>query len=154
MILEKHSRLPRKFTPGAPPKKERKPTKRCSSEERQQILEDAKERILRGHTLSQIAQSHGIAERTLEYWLSALGDEYKELRQVWIDNMLAEARELLRNTGEDDKAALRLARARELWKSATWYAERRDRDRYGQDQQTGSVVVTPILNIFTSEANL
>lgn len=148
MILEKHSRLPRKYTPGKAPRAT-KPGIAVAPELKAKILEDAKVQIMAGHTLVSIAEKHGIAERTLEYWLAAMGEEYKELREAWIDNMLAEARELLKNPGEDDKAPLRLAKARELWKSATWYAERRDRNRYGQEQAQ-SVLITPILNITLS----
>lgn len=51
------------------------------------ILADAKERILKNHTLEQIAKSNGITKRTLNIWLMSLGDEYQELRQYCIDNM-------------------------------------------------------------------
>ena len=95
-----------------------------------QILEDAKTRILNGETLKQIAADHGLTSRTLNTWLLALGDEYMLLRQAWIDNMLIDAGETLDNA-ED---VFPLARAREVWKKATWYAERRDRARYGQDK--------------------
>ena len=54
---------------------------------KQTILEDAKERILKNHTLEQIAKSHGITKRTQNTWLMSLGDEYQELRQYCIDNM-------------------------------------------------------------------
>lgn len=91
------------------------------------ILTDAKERILQGSTLAQIAVSHGIDTKTLNTWLMALGDEYTELRQAWIDNMLIEAKEEL-DSADDN---FPLARARERWKAATWYAERRDSARYG-----------------------
>jgi transposase-like protein len=92
------------------------------------ILEDAKQRILEGSTLAQIASSHGIDTKTLNTWLIALGDEYKELREAWIDNMLIEAKTELDNAQDN----FPLARAREQWKAATWYAERRDSQRYGQ----------------------
>ena len=107
--------------------------KAVAAEARKSVLEDAKSLILEGKTIAEIAVKHGISERTLEYWLAALGDEYIQLRQLWVDNMLQEAGELLKDTREDSAAPLRLARARELWKRATWYAERRDRSRYGQD---------------------
>ena len=38
------------------------------------ILADAKEHILKNHTLEQIAKSHGITKRTLNTWLMSLGD--------------------------------------------------------------------------------
>jgi transposase-like protein len=64
---------------------------------KQLILEDAKERILKNHTLEQIAKTHGITKRTLNTWLMSLGEEYQELRQLCIDNMLAEALEEIDN---------------------------------------------------------
>jgi len=54
---------------------------------------DRKQTILEDDTLEQIAKSHGITKRTLNTWLMSLGDEYQELRQLCIDNMLAEALE-------------------------------------------------------------
>ncbi len=95
-------------------------------ERKELILADAKERILKNHTLEQIAKSHGITKRTLNTWLMSLGDEYQELRQLCIDNMLAEALEEIDNATEH----FPLSRANSKWKAATWYAERRDK-RYG-----------------------
>jgi transposase-like protein len=109
-------------------------------ETRGTILEDAKRQILEGKTLAQIAEQHGIATRTLEYWLASLGDEYRELRRVWLDGMLHEAGEELKHANDP----LRLARARELWKRATWYAERLDRARYGQETARVAVVAVDL----------
>jgi len=89
---------------------------------KQIILEDAKKRILKNHTLEQIAKTHGITKRTLNSWLMSLGDEYQELRQLCIDNMLADAKEAIEEATED----FPLSRARERWRAVTWYAERRD----------------------------
>jgi len=94
---------------------------------KERILEDAKNRILKNHTLEQIAKSHGITKRTLNTWLMSLGDEYQELRQLCIDNMLAEALDEIDNATEH----FPLARANSKWRAATWYAERRDQQRYG-----------------------
>jgi len=94
---------------------------------KERILEDAKNRILKNHTLEQIAKSHGITKRTLNTWLMSLGDEYQELRQLCIDNMLAEALEEIDNATDN----FPLARANSKWRAATWYAERRDQQRYG-----------------------
>ncbi len=91
------------------------------------ILADAKERILKNHTLEQIAKTHGITKRTLNTWLMSLGDEYQELRQLCIDNMLAEALDEIDNSDSN----FPLARANSKWRAATWYAERRDQQRYG-----------------------
>jgi len=153
MIVEKHSRTPRKFTPEAQGNEQKRLTvqgKAVPAEARQAVLESAKQLILEGQTLAQIAHKHGIAERTLEYWLASMGDEYKELRELWIDSLLAEAGELLKDTSEAGNAPLRLARARELWKRATWYAERRDRARYGEDRGQVNVAVQPVLHITVS----
>jgi len=97
-------------------------------ERKQLILEDAKAQILQGLTLQQIADKHEIDRKTLNTWLLSLGDEYQELRNAWIDSKLTEAAEAIESADEQ----FPLARAREQWKAATWYAERRDRLRYGQ----------------------
>jgi len=57
----------------------------------------------------------------------SLGDEYQELRQLCIDNMLAEALEEIDNSDSN----FPLARANSKWRAATRYAERRDQQRYG-----------------------
>jgi len=85
-----------------------------------------KYRILKSHTLEQIAQSHKITKRTLNTWLMSLGDEYQELRQFCIDNMLAEALDEIDNATEH----FLLARENSKRKAANWNAERRDK-RYG-----------------------
>jgi len=103
---------------------------------KQLILEDAKERILKNHTLEQIAKTHGITKRTLNTWLMSLGDEYQELRQLCIDNMLAEALEEIDNS----ESNFPLSRANSKWKAATWYAERRDQQRYGAHRVNINVV--------------
>lgn len=100
---------------------------RIPPERKTQIIADACDSIMQGDTIAQIAGKHGISPRTLDMWLHALGDEYRELRSAWLDKMLIEAGEEIE--GADDQ--LRLARARELFRRATWYAERRDSARYG-----------------------
>ena len=54
-------------------------------ERKQLVLKDAIDRILKNHTLKQIAKSHGITKHTLNTWLMSLGEEYQELRRVWVD---------------------------------------------------------------------
>lgn len=66
-------------------------------ERKELILKDAKKRILLNHTLEEIAVKHGISKRTLHKWLMSLGEEHQELRQLCIDNMLAEATEETNN---------------------------------------------------------
>jgi len=103
---------------------------------KERILEDAKDRILKNHTLEQIAKTHGITKRTLNTWLMSLGDEYQELRQLCIDNMLAEALEEIDNSDSN----FPLSRANSKWKAATWFAERRDQQRYGGNRLNINVV--------------
>ena len=132
-----------------------KPGKAVDPKTKELILADARNLIPQDVPIADIAAKHGIAERTLEYWLAGLGDEYIELRRIWIDNLLQEAGDLLKDTREDGAAALRLARARELWKRATWYAERRDRARYGQDQPpNGAAQVEIQINLRRGEKPL
>ncbi len=66
----------------------------------------------------------------------SLVEEYQELRQICIDNMLAEALE------EIDSATdhFLLVRANSKWRAATWYAERRDQQRYGGHKVNINVV--------------
>lgn len=96
-----------------------------------EIIELAKDRILAGDTMDEIGADNGITGRTLNTWMMALGDEYTALRQAWIDNMLSASKAAIDNADEQ----FPLARAREQWKAATWYAERRDRQRYGQQPE-------------------
>src|SRR5574340_403668 len=105
-------------------------------ETKAQILEDAKQRIPQGHTLIQIAESHGITKQTLNSWLMSLGDEYAALRQSVIDAKLSEVESEMDSASEP----FALARARERWKAATWYAERRDRARYGVQVQNINII--------------
>ncbi len=60
---------------------------------KQFILEDTKKSILNYHTLEDIAIKHGISMRSLNMWLMSLGEEHQGLKQLWIDNVLAEATE-------------------------------------------------------------
>ena len=145
MIVEKHSRMPRKASrathilPASTREQKHLPV---PLEQRTAILEDAKTSILAGNTLDQIAVSHGITVQTLSAWLHALGDEYIELRQRWVDSMLMEVEHRIRSAPD----ALELARARELRMRAEWYAERRDRDRYG-DKVEVSGGISPIFSV-------
>lgn len=101
---------------------------------REETIEAAYTEILQGDTLKQIAQRHGVPEITLRMWLQSTGDQYRELRQLWLDQRIAEADMGIEAASDH----LSLARARERWKSATWYAERRDPARYGARLDTGS----------------
>ena len=110
--------------------------KRYSPEQRQQVVSDALARTVDGDTLADIAADHGVTVQTLHAWLSATGDEYRELRQAWLDSMLARGAVAIDASTDQ----FELARAREQWKYATWYAERRDPARYGARQDPSTVV--------------
>lgn len=114
---------------------------RYTPEQRQAIVDAALDGIVQGRTLADIAADHGITTRCLQYWLHDLGDDYARLRQAWLDAMLADAGEEL----EQAEDQFRLARARELFKRATWYAERRDPARYGPRQDAQPVAVTVVI---------
>ncbi len=60
---------------------------------KQLILEDAKKGILKNHSLEEVALHHGISKRVLKKWLLSLSEEHQDLRQLWINNMLTEAKE-------------------------------------------------------------
>lgn len=151
-VLQKHSRIPRKYASHAtnrkPSQKLAKPGLPIPQALKEEIINDAKLEILNGKTIDQISAKHGISHYTLSLWLHALGDEYENIRKAWIDGMLIEAEQLLKNA--DDP--LGLARARELQRRAQWYAERRDRARYGEDRGPIAVQITPILNISVAAA--
>ena len=100
----------------------------ASLHRKQYILEDAKKSILKNYTLAEIAASHGISKRRLISWLMSLGEEYQEIRrQLWIDNMLEEAKKDIDSASDH----FPLAKASAKWRAATWYAERKDQQRYG-----------------------
>ncbi len=103
---------------------------------KQTVLEDAKHLIMAGQTLEQIATKHGIHYKTLQAWLLAMGDEYKDLRRAWIDSMLIDSREALTEARTPD--ALSLARAREGWKADTWLASKMD-SRYADKQDNTTI---------------
>ena len=109
---------------------------RYTPEQRKAIVDAALARIVDGDGLREIAADHGITYQTLHAWLSALGDEYTELRQRWLDSMLTAAK--LAIDGAPDH--FELARGREQWRYATWYAERRDPARYGAKPQGDGAV--------------
>jgi len=115
-------------------------------ERKELILADAKERILKNHTLEQIAKTHGITKRTLNTWLMSLGEKCQELRKLCIDNMLAEALEEIDNSDSN----FPLARANSKWRAATWYAEKRDQQRYGDHKV--NINVREEKNISSEEA--
>ena len=99
-----------------------KPT---SINSKQLILEDARERILKNHSLEQIAISHGIKKKTLNKWLMSMGEEHRELRQLWVDNMLAKANEEIDNVKDN----ISLENDDTKQEAAIWCYERRKQNR-------------------------
>ena len=87
---------------------------------KQLILEDARERILKNHSLEQIAVSHGIKKKTLNKWLMSMGEEHRELRQLWVDNMLAKANEEINNVKDN----ISLENDDSKQEAAIWCSER------------------------------
>lgn len=92
--------------------------------------------IATGASLDDVAMDTGIGKPTLRMWLTALGDEYAEIRQTYIDNLLTTAIERI----DASTDFLTLARAKEQWKYSTWIAERRD-IRYSPVQQAVAVQI-------------
>ncbi len=122
--------------PNEDPNKDR-PTKYAPvpPDRKQTVILDALARVADGHRLIDIAQDHGITKQTLNTWLTGLGEEYKALRDAYIDSQIADAMESIDSAND----AFALARAREQFKARSWYAERRDRQRYGVQQSQNSV---------------
>lgn len=118
---------------------------------KQEILEEAKVLILQGKTLQEIANIEKISILTLKLWLSALGEEYKTLRDLVTDQRLQEAEQALLEAPD----ALEIKRASERLKLAQWYAEKRDK-RYINQQHitTVSLDLTAAINAGRSRAGI
>jgi hypothetical protein len=133
MILEKNSRMPRKYlaTGEEKPKDQEGRWLSIPEEKKQACLADVKPMLIEGATLPQIAEKHGVGLSTLNFWLSQLGDEYREIRKQWLDSKLAASEERM-ETAQDP---FQLAKGRELARMAMWYAERRDPERYADKRE-------------------
>ena len=103
---------------------------------KQLILEDARVRILKNHSLEQIAVSHGINRKTLNKWLMSMGEEHRELRQLWVDNMLTKANDEIDN-GKDNVS---LENNNSKQEAAIWCSERKKQNRTNKvtNSQNGS----------------
>lgn len=102
---------------------------------KERVIESAYIEILQGKELAEIAAGHGIPMITLRVWLQS-ADLYPHIRQLWIEHRLATA-DLATEQAED---AFQLSRAGQMWKSAAWYAERRDSARYGAQREPGTTI--------------
>lgn len=100
-------------------------------EKRSSIILEAPERILKGETTTQIAQSYNIPPSTLRAWL--IGNQDAEAAR---GAMLAQ--ELMIRAEDIDNATdpLSLAQAREGFKAWSWLAERRESRLYGMKSET------------------
>lgn len=151
-VIAKHSRLPRKPA-GVEPQPEKAPStklaRQTTPEERALILTDAKAMLLDGKAAKEIAEKHGVSDRALQVWI--LGSEDDTLIKAWVDAGQAEADEMLEKIAETSPTAhIQIAKVRELLKRRQWYAEKRDRDRYG-DSKMPVLNVAPVLVITTAQ---
>lgn len=103
---------------------------------KQTALSIAKQMISNGATLDEVADKTEIGKPTLRMWLTALGDEYADIRKDYVDNLLTTAIERI----DESQDFLSLARAKQQWVYSTWIAERRD-SRYSPVQQQVAVQV-------------
>ena len=133
-VLERHSRMPRKYLATG----EEKPQDSVTGQflaipevRKQACLADVKPMLISGATLEQIADKHQIGKSTLDYWLAQLGDEYREIRKQWLDSKLVSAEQRM----EVAIDPFQLAKGRELARMAMWYAERRDPERYADKRE-------------------
>ena len=113
-----------------PASRELTPFQHLDPNKRSQIILEAPERILKGETTTQIAESYGIPASTLRSWL--VGNvEAEQARGAML------AQELMSKIGEIESStdALSLAQAREGFKAWSWIAERREHRLYGAKQE-------------------
>ena len=94
---------------------------------REALLKSLPEEIIKGRTVREVAEQHGIPVSTLKSWV--LGDTAVEnARGVVIDSELTLRMEAI-DVADDPLA---LARAREGFRAWAWIAERREARLYGQ----------------------
>ena len=132
-VLDRHSRMPRKFVTGEEQPKDQETGQflPIPEDKKKEILAALKHELLHGGTLETIAIKYAISPRTLSYWCAQLGDEYREIRKQWIDAKLVDAEQIM----VDAQDPFRLAKGRELFRAASWYAERRDPERYADKRE-------------------
>lgn len=133
-VLNQHSRMPRKILATGEPQDRSQENGQflpIPADKKAEILQALKEELLAGGTLESIAQKFEVALRTLQYWCAQLGDEYREIRKQWIDAKLVDAEQIM----VDATDPFKLAKGRELFRAASWYAERRDPERYADKRE-------------------
>ena len=155
-VIAKHSRLPRKSAVQEPQTELQEipattaeaPRKRFSLEQRTEILESAKALLCDGLKIKEIAEKNEVPERTLQLWVHNSDDA--DLIRLWVTSVLMDVDEDFDSFDTKDiNAHIKLATLREKMKRAWWYAEKRDRPRYGEDKFQVNVGIVPVLNITT-----
>lgn len=106
----------------------------CSTAARKIIIDDAISSLETGETTDSIAIRHGVAGRTLRYWLMA-DDRTDQARANMFMCRLLEAAQAI----DDATAPLPLARAREQFRAWSFLAERRAPRHFGQQQMAVNV---------------
>ena len=148
-ILQKHSRLPRKYDP----KDVKAAEKEVLNAANLPALREANplvilQRYLSDESTKDIAATYGVTRQALGQFL------LKHAEEDWKEAQVARAIARKEKAEDDLEAALdplSLARARELLKAAQWDLERVCRRIYGEDRNAGTVVISPVLNITISQ---
>ena len=133
-VLERHSRMPRKYLATGEPQPRSEEDGQflpIDEDKKTKILNALRDELLSGGTLHSIATKYQVAPRTLSYWCAQLGDEYREIRKRWLDAKLVDAEVMMHEATDPFK----LAKGRELFRAASWYAERRDPERYADKRE-------------------
>ena len=132
-VLNQHSRMPRKFVTGEDQSRDEVNGRfmPVPEDKRAGIMAGLRAALLNGETMEDYAVRHEVAPRTLKYWCAQLGDEYRDIRKQWVDARLVDAEELMQEATDPFK----LAKGRELFRAASWYAERRDPERYADKRE-------------------
>jgi hypothetical protein len=144
-VLQKHSRMPRKFNS----EDIKTPEKQVLNAKNLPALREANpitilQRYLSDESTKDIAATYGVTRQALgQFLLKHAEDEWKEAQVARAIARKEKAEDDLETAAD----ALSLARARELLKAAQWDLERVCRRIYGEDRANLQVNITPILNI-------
>ncbi len=132
-VLDRHSRMPRKFVSGEiQPRSEITGQFQSISDERKKAcLADVRPILMGGGTLDDVAAKHDVHPRTLDFWLAQMPEEHRETIKQWVDYKLTASEERM-ETATDP---FQLAKGRELARMAMWRAERRDPSRYADKRE-------------------
>jgi hypothetical protein len=146
-VINKHSRMPRKYTPEEPKTEKRELNAVQIVKLRETDPMVILQRYLSDESTESIAASYGVTRQGLgQYLLRTVEEEWKEA-QV--------ARAIARKEKAEDSIELatdplQLARARELLKAAQWDLERTCRRIYGEDKAQ-AIISNPQLHILVMQ---